>query len=74
MSTRREAALNGWRRSSRIVEQRACADCERYAALSTMTTKADGRVICAGCQSKLERLAAEKAQPSLFVEQVGLFT
>jgi hypothetical protein len=52
---------------------RACGDCFAYAPLKDMITKADGRVICRSCQSKLDRLSAEKAQPDLFVEQKGLF-
>ena len=52
---------------------RACADCEHYSLVKTMITKPDGRVICQSCQTKLDRLAAEKAQPDLFVEQKGLF-
>ena len=54
-------------------QMRACGDCFEYAPVKDMTTKADGRVICRSCQTKIDRLAAEKAQPDLFVEQKGLF-
>jgi hypothetical protein len=53
--------------------ERACSDCEKYAPLSLMVGKYDGRVICADCQTKLDRSRVEKAQPYLFVEQKGLF-
>jgi hypothetical protein len=56
-----------------VVRQRACSICEDYAVVGAMATKPDGRVICAHCQTKLDRSAAEKAQPDLFVEQKGLF-
>jgi hypothetical protein len=77
MRNRREAALSGWRKPSAYVHprenMRACADCEEYSHVASMITKSDGRVICRSCQTTLDRLAAEKAQPDLFVEQKGLF-
>lgn len=52
---------------------RACSDCEEYSHVASMITKSDGRVICRTCQTKIDRLAVEKGQPDLFVEQQPLF-
>lgn len=73
--SRRNAALRGWRRPSAIQfeDQRACSDCDDYTPLGDMITKADGRVICSDCETKLNRQQVERAQGDLFVEQRGLF-
>lgn len=52
---------------------RACGDCLQYVPIKVMVTKADGRVICPGCQKAIEARAREKAQADLFTSQPGLF-
>jgi len=52
---------------------RACADCEAYAVLETMTRKADGRMVCRQCESRIQSRERDKAQASLFVQQDSLF-
>lgn len=54
-------------------QMRACSDCMEYAPVKDMATKSDGRVICADCQRKVEAIARDRAQGSLFVEQNKLF-
>lgn len=53
--------------------ERACGDCLAYAPVKTMTTKADGRVICPACELKLSQVERDKAQANLFVQQESLF-
>lgn len=49
--------------------ERSCADCLQYAPVWAMTTKLDGRVICAKCNDKVRKITAERAQMNMFGQQ-----
>lgn len=51
---------------------RSCSDCIAYVPATQMIPKPDGRVICPGCERRLERAATEKAQENLFTQQLSL--
>ncbi len=44
----------------------ACADCETYTPVSSLTEKPDGRKVCPTCQGRIRRHTEAKRQMNLF--------
>lgn len=49
-----------------ILGQRACSDCIEYALVSEMVTTPAGNVICPRCAKRRDKLAASRAQLTMF--------
>lgn len=55
--------------SAYLASLRSCSDCGEYVEVAKMITKPDSRVICVGCDKRVARLTAKKAQINLFGQQ-----
>lgn len=55
--------------AQRRQNMRACSDCEEYADVACMTITPAGNAVCPRCSKRRSKLAASRAQMSMFGQE-----